>query len=139
MVSSDGWSAVPFLRVTLKEREWMGAPADDLACVWVDGLCRGGDTSPTDVILMEVESFLCVTPGTRPRNRWTKSSSAGTRPLFCCFIQQFRVEKFSLLGWKPGDPLLSGMEGVASFDGADPQINAVTSEDFLSECALQYI
>jgi len=31
--SSDGWSAVPVLKVTLKEREWMGPPGDDLACV----------------------------------------------------------------------------------------------------------
>jgi len=44
--SSDGWSSVPVLRVTLKEQEWMGSPGDDLACVWVDWLCLGGDTSP---------------------------------------------------------------------------------------------
>jgi len=55
------------------------------------------------------------------------------------FIQQLCVEKFSRLGWNPGDSLVPGMEAVASFDGAGPQLNAVTSEDFLSECALQWI
>jgi len=35
--------------------------------------------------------------------------------------------------------LLPGMEVVASFDGAGRQLKAVTCEDFLSECALQWI
>ena len=137
--SSDGWSAVPVLRVTLKEREWMGPPGDDLACVWVDWLCRSGDTSPNQrdsdggwIVFM--------------RNTGDKSSESVDKAFFrwyqttilLWFIQQLRVEKFSHLEWKPGDPLLPGMEDVASFDGAGPQLNAVTSNDVLSECALQW-
>jgi len=62
------------------------------------------------------------------RNTGDKSSESVDKPFFrwyqttilLPFIQQLRVEKFSLLGWKPGDPLLPGMEAVASFDGAGP-------------------
>ena len=117
----------------------MGPPGDDLACVWVDWLCRSGDTSPNQrdsdggwIVFM--------------RNTGDKSSESVDKAFFrwyqttilLWFIQQLRVEKFSHLGWKPGDPLLPGMEDVASFDGAGPQLNAVTSNDVLSECALQW-
>ena len=119
--SSDGWSAVPVLRVTLKEREWMGPPGDDLACVWVDGLCRGGDTSPNRrdsdggwIIFMHNTGDKSSESVDKPFFRWYQTT------ILLPFIQQLRVEKFSLLGWKPGDPLLPGMEAVASFDGAGP-------------------
>jgi len=80
------------------------------------------------------------------RNTGDKSSESVDKAFFrwyqttilLWFIQQLRVEKFSHLEWKPGDPLLPGMEDVASFDGAGPQLNAVTSNDVLSECALQW-
>ena len=138
--SSDGWSAVPVLRVTLKEREWMGSPGDDLACVWVDGLCRGGDTSPNRrdsdggwIVFMRNTGDKRSESVDKAFFRWYQTT------ILLPFIQQLRVEKFSRLAWKPGDPLLPGMEAVASLDGAGPQLNAVTSDDFLSECAVLWI
>lgn len=134
MGASEGSMARFVMRFTVKEREWKGDAGDQFLIMKVPGLCRGGDSSPSRngdfgyVVAM--------------RNSGEKESESVDQAFFEWFhweitkpfINEVREDKFGQYGWKVGDELVPGMEAVLWYDGAGPQLGAITSEKVLSDC-----